>query len=154
MDYWDKKLLRKQISKKIEPLKSFAQASSSVGSWVKTIRQALGMTTYDLAGRAGMDQAQLSRIEKAEPEGKVTLATMQKIAGGLDMKFVYGFVSDDDLEALVYRQAKKIALKRLNRLDKTMALELQQLDPHEKKEALSDLIDKILADSPPNFWEE
>ena len=154
MNYWDKKLLRKQISKKLKPLKSFAKASSSTGSWVKTIRQALGMTTYDLARRSGMDQAQLSRIEKAEPEGKVTLATMQKIADGLDMKFVYGFVSDDDLESIVYRQAKKLALRRLKRLDTTMALELQELDPEEKKEALSDMIEKILTDSPSDFWEE
>jgi predicted DNA-binding mobile mystery protein A len=154
MNYWDKKLLRKQISQKLEPLKLFSDTAVSVDGWVKTIRQALGMTTYDLAGRSGMDQAQLSRIEKAEPEGKVTLSTMQKIAAGLGMKFVYGFVADEDLEALVRRQAKKIALKRLQRLDKTMALELQELDPDEKKEAISDMIDKILVESPSNFWEE
>jgi hypothetical protein len=35
-----------------------------------------------------------------------------------------------------------------------MALELQQKDPDEKKEALSDMIDKILVESPSNFWEE
>ena len=154
MDYWDKKLLRKQISQKLEPLQSFAKQTQAVNGWVKTIREALGMTSNELAKRSGMDQAQLSRVEKAEPDGKVTITTLQRIAEGLDMKFVYGFVPVEDLESIVRQQAKKTALKRLKRLDKTMSLELQGLDTKEKEEALSDMIDKILIESPSNFWEE
>jgi predicted DNA-binding mobile mystery protein A len=154
MDYWDKKLLRKQISNKLEPLKMYVAATTGITGWVKTIREALGMTTYDLAKRTDMDQAQLSRMEKAEPEGKVTLSTMQRIGEGLGMKFVYGFVPERDLETLVRQQAKKIAMERLQRLNKTMALELQDLDSEEKNEALSDMIDKLLIDSPTDFWRE
>lgn len=154
MSYWDKKLVRQQIDEKLAPLKQFADSGIPPAGWIRTIREALGMTTQQMADRTGFDQPRISRLERAEKDGNLRLSSLQKIARGLGMRFVYGFVGEKTLEQLVRDQAQKIALKRLERLDKTMVLELQGLPEEEKQKAIKDLIDKILVEEPKDFWNE
>ena len=55
------------------------------------------------------------------------LLTLKKIAEGLNMKFVYGFVPETTLEDVVQKQARKIATNHTHRLNRTMRLEQQEL---------------------------
>jgi len=112
------------------------------------------MTTYELAEKVGVDQSRISRIEASEAKGEIKISTLEKVADGLGVKFVYGFVPRDSLEEIVRDQAKEIAKKRLNRIDHSMKLELQGLSDKEKEEELNNLIDKILVEEPKNFWDQ
>lgn len=154
MNYWDKKLIREQLDSKLSTLKGFtAQGLKSIG-WIKTIREALGMTSTNLASRVGVNQSRIIHMEKAESDGNIKISTMEKIADALDMDFVYGFVPRTSLNEMVRQQAKKIALHKMERLDNTMRLELQELSSEEKERALKDMIDRILIDGPKDFWKE
>ncbi len=153
MNYWDKKTVCKQLDKKLTHLKDFAAFDVPQQGWIKTIRDALGLSAKQLAKKTGMDQPRISRLERTEKQGNMTLATLQKIAQGLNMKFVYGFVPEESLEAMVKVQAKHIALNRLKRLNDTMRLEKQGLSDPEQEQALQDMIDKILVDPPKDFWD-
>ena len=154
MNYWDKKLIREQLDSKLSTLKGFtAQGLKSIG-WIKTIREALGMTSTNLASRVGVNQSRIIHMEKAETDGNIKISTMEKIADALDMDFVYGFVPRTSLNEMVRQQAKKIALHKMERLDNTMRLELQELSSEEKERALKDMIDRILIDGPKDFWKE
>ena len=75
------------------------------------------------------------------------------MADGLGVKFVYGFVPEQDLEEIVHQQALKIAKKRLDRIDYSMKLELQGVSDEEQEEALNDLVDRILVEDPKKFWD-
>lgn len=152
MNYWDKKLVREQLDGKLKPLKNFVATGLSNIGWIKTVREALGMTSSQLAMRAGLSQSRISHLEKAEEDGNIKLSTMHNIAKGLGMEFVYGFVPKDTLESMVREQARKIAMDRMKRLNHTMRLELQELSDNEKENALKDMIDKILIDEPKDFW--
>lgn len=154
MNYWDKKLIREQLDKKLSKLKPILSTPVPKDGWVKTIREALGMTTYDLANKTGVDQSRISRIEASEAKQEIKLSTLKKMADGLGVKFVYGFVPEDGLEEIVQAQAMKIAKKRLNRIDHSMKLELQGLSDKEQEKALNDLIDKILVEEHKNFWDQ
>ncbi|MDZ7719741.1 MAG: mobile mystery protein A [Balneolaceae bacterium] len=154
MDYWDNKLIRKQLDKKLSQLKPLLNLPVPKEGWIRTIRKALGMTTYDLANEVGVDQSRISRIEASEAKGEIKLSTLEKVADSLGVKFVYGFVPKQDLEDIVREQAKKIAKKRLDRVDHSMKLELQGLSDKEKEEELNDLIEKILVEEPKNFWDK
>jgi predicted DNA-binding mobile mystery protein A len=112
------------------------------------------MTTYDLANKTDVDQSRISRIEASEAKQEIKLSTLKKMADGLGVKFVYGFVPEDGLEEIVQAQAMKIAKKRLNRIDHSMKLELQGLSDKEQEKALNDLIDKILVEEHKNFWDQ
>lgn len=154
MNYWDKKLIREQLDKKLSKFKPILNTPVPKGGWVKTIREALGMSTYDLANKVDVDQSRISRIESAEVKQEIKLSTLQKIADGLGVKFVYGFVPEHNLEFMVRDQALTIAKKRLNRIDHSMKLERQGISDAEQEKALSDLIDKILIEEPKNFWDQ
>jgi len=151
MSYWDKKLVREQVDKKLLRLKALPE-KPSIG-WIKTLREALGMTAVQFGKRIGVRQSRITQIEKSEIEGNLKLATMEKIADGLGMKFVYGFVSQEGLEDIIRTQAKKLALQRMKTLDHTMRLELQNLSPSEKEKAIEDMVDRILIEGDKQLWE-
>ena len=151
MNYWDKKLVREQLDKK---LKIQLAAFYTDQGWIKLIREALGMSTQQLAKRVGIDQSRISRLENAEIDGDLKLSSLKKIADGLDMQFVYGFIPKDSLEGMVREQAKKIALKRMGRINHTMRLEEQELTNDEKLKSFDDLVQKILIENPKDFWDQ
>lgn len=153
MTYWDRKLVRQQLDSKLLPLKGLITNSSHMG-WIKLIREGLGMSTKELAKRVGIDQSRITRIENAETEGDLKLSSLKKIAEGLDMKFVYGFVPKTTLEDMVQDQAKKIAKKRMSRVNHTMRLEDQEISASDKVKAMEDLIQQILIDEPKDFWDQ
>lgn len=152
MDYWSRKVTREQLDKKFEVLQSFVGFIPQQG-WIKTIREVLGLSASQLGKKVGIDQSRVSRLENAERSGNLKLSSLQKIAKGLNMRFVYGFVPETTLEAMVREQARRIALKRLKTLDSTMRLEKQALSEEDKKKALDDMIEKILIDNPKDFWD-
>ena len=100
MSYWDRKLKREQLDEKLRGLKESPIANIEFG-WIKSIRQALGMSTFQLAKRAGLNQSRISRIENAEVNGDLNLSTLKKIAEALNMRFVYAFVPGEGLEEMV-----------------------------------------------------
>ena len=153
MDYWDKKVIREQLDRKFEVLKSFVGFLPQEG-WIKTIREALALSTSQLGKKAGIDQSRISRLESAEKTGNIRLSSLQKIAKSLNMHFVYGFVPEDTLEAMVRAQARRIALKRMKTLDSTMRLEKQALSAADQKKTLDDMIEKILIEPPKDFWDQ
>ena len=154
MNYWDKKLLREQLDNKLSKFREFAvQGLNSIG-WIKTIREALGMTSSDLASRVGVNQSRIIHMEQAEGDGNIKISTMRRIADALEMDFVYAFVPRTSLNEMVRKQAKKIALKKMDRLNHTMRLERQELSVEEKEKALTDMIDRILIDELRDFWKK
>lgn len=152
MNYWDKKLLREQLDKKLSMLKEFSNQGLTTIGWIKTIREALGMTSKFLASRVGVNQSRIIHMEQAEVDGNIKISTMKKIADALEMDFVYAFVPRTSLNDMVREQARLIALKKMERLDHTMRLEMQELSLEEKEKALKDMIDKILIDEIKDFW--
>lgn len=153
MNYWDKKVVREQLDKRLTFLRDFASYGIPQQGWIKTIREGLGLSAKQLGKKTGLDQSRISRLENAEKNGNLKLSSLRKIAEGLNMKFIYGFVPEDTLEQMVRAQAKKIALKRFARLNDTMRLEKQELSHEEQEKALEDMIEKILIDQPKNFWD-
>ena len=117
MNNWNKKVVREQLDKKIEPLRIAAFNGIPQQGWAKTIREALGLSTLQLGKKVGLDQSRISRLENAEKNGNLKLSSLQKIAKGLNMKFVYGFVPDGPLEEMVRAQAKKGCYKKIENFE-------------------------------------
>jgi predicted DNA-binding mobile mystery protein A len=112
------------------------------------------MTARQLAGRLGISQQSVARIEKDELSGSVTIKTMRRVADSLDCVFVCGFVPRSSLEATVRRQAEQLASRRLAQASQTMALEDQGLKAEENKKVLSGMVDELVDELPSNLWSE
>jgi len=149
-----KKLVREQLDASLQCFRPLLEVTSPPKGWIRAIRDALGMTARQLAGRLGVAQQAVARIEKEEQAGSVTIKTMRRIAESLDCVFVYGFVPHKSLEETVCRQAKKVAAKRIAQAAQTMSLENQALSSRENEQAISDLVDEIIRTLPSNLWDK
>jgi predicted DNA-binding mobile mystery protein A len=123
------------------------------GSWVRAIRDALGMTAGQLAERIGVSQPRITAIEKAEANGSITLKTLRLAAEGLNCSLVYLLLPNEPLDAMVRERADRIATTQLRRTHQTMKLENQALESGPLKRERERLIDELLRGDPRRLWD-
>ena len=148
------RLVREQLETTLQRLAPLRSVSQPQKGWIRAIRDALGMTAKQLAGRLGVAQQAVARIEKDELAGAVTIKTMRRVAESLDCVFVCGFVPRSSLESTIRNQADRVAAKRLQLAAHTMTLEDQSLTKAENQKVLSEMVDELVATPPPNLWSE
>jgi predicted DNA-binding mobile mystery protein A len=79
--------------------------------WIRTIRDALGMSTFELAGRLGVTRARVSQFEQAEVHRSIPLSSLDRVAAALECRVNYVLVPEVSLEQIVLRQALDQAAK-------------------------------------------
>ena len=107
-----------------------------VQGWLKTVRESLGVTLKNVAQEEGMSAAAVSKLERSEAAGTITILTAARLADLLGCKLIYAPVSRDP---------------RLNSVIQT-ASEYKANPPDYFKEAPT--IPELLKDSlmPPGGW--
>lgn len=93
--------------------------------WVRAVRDALGITSRQLAARMGLAQSTIIALEKGEAAGTVTLNTMREAAEALNCQLVYALAPRTSLTDMVQQRARALAKKKLARVRHTMRLEGQ-----------------------------
>ena len=58
--------------------------------WLRTVRRAVGIPVAEAAGRMGMVESALFRMEYAEGRGVIELKTLRRAAEALGCELVYG----------------------------------------------------------------
>ena len=149
----DREAARRQLDKRLSPLNADALARPPRG-WIKAIREALGMTTAQLAKRLGVSQPRVVGIEQAEAKGAITLDSLERAAHALDCRLVYALVPRKSLHALVEERAARLAEKRLEPTRHTMALEARAMDTGDEDEQRKRLIWKLIEQSGSGLWDE
>ncbi len=146
-------LARSALDNQFAALRKADLISFPGGSWIRAIRDALGMNTRQLAARIGISQPRLTSIEKAEANGTVTLKTLRLAAEGLNCTLVYTLLPNESLDAMVRERAEQIADARLRRTHQTMKLENQALNSAQLKKERERLIDELLRGDPRRLWD-
>jgi predicted DNA-binding mobile mystery protein A len=82
--------------------------------WVRGVREALGMSSYELASRMGLSPTRVRQFERAELEGAIRLSTLVRAAQALNCTLVYAFAPNEPLEEMVYHQALHKAATELS----------------------------------------
>ena len=127
------------LDKKTFDLKSAKNIVPQPSSWIKTVREAIGMTVSQLAARLGVTQPRITKMESNEDNLK--LSTMKKAAEAMNCEFVYYFKPRTTFQNLVDEQAQKKAAEVLKTVNVNMALENQEIAEDEAvKDFASDLI--------------
>lgn len=144
------KLARRRLDEKLNNLEALRIIEVPSKGWIKAIREALGMTTIQLAKRLNLKQPRIIAIENNENNLKIS--TLEKIAKALDCKLVYSLVPKTSLEEMTYRQAERKAKKILAKVSHNMALENQT--PIYDKIELEDMIQELLNGSQARLWDE
>lgn len=127
------------LDKKTFDLKSAKNIVPQSSGWIKTVREAIGMTVSQLAARLGVTQPRITKMESNEDNLK--LSTMKKAAEAMNCEFVYYFKPRTTFQNLVDEQAQKKAAEVLKTVNVNMALENQEFAEDEAvKDFASDLI--------------
>jgi predicted DNA-binding mobile mystery protein A len=121
-----------------------------VRGWVKAIREALGMSTAQLANRLNVKQPSVVAMEQSEAKGSIELATLRRVAEALDCTLVYALVPNKPLETIVRNRARTFARRRLEPVEHTMLLEDQKVTA---KDAEARLDETIRETNPRLFWD-
>lgn len=144
-----RRILLRALSRKMGNLAQLHDAQPPKQGWISAVRQALGMTAKQLAGRVGLSQPRIAKMELNENNLKIS--TMKKIAEGLDCDFVYGFVPKSSLQETINRQARKKAEAILSNVNTNMALEDQLADD---PNILTDVADEMIAKNIKRIWDK
>lgn len=148
------KRARHHLDHQFDRIRSLDALRRPSKGWLRAIRDALGMTTRQLAKRSGVSQPNISLLEKSEAQDSITLGKLREAAEALDCELVYALVPRRPLEETVRQRASQIAEKKLSRLNHTMRLEAQALNEKDLERERERLIDELLRSKPSRLWED
>jgi predicted DNA-binding mobile mystery protein A len=78
--------------------------------WLREIRDALGMSSSDLAARLGVTHGRVSQLERAELDGSIGIGTLERAAQAMHCELRYVLIPTEPLVGLVYTQARRKAI--------------------------------------------
>jgi predicted DNA-binding mobile mystery protein A len=131
---------------------SVADLKTPPEGWLRTVRNALGMSGAELAKKMGVTRARVTKAEHAELTGGVTLKSMQATAEAMGCRFVYAVVPSGRIEDIIMAQARKKAMAIVGTASKHMALENQTLPNDKIAQEVERLTREIAQEMPPHFW--
>jgi predicted DNA-binding mobile mystery protein A len=142
---------RRSLDERFKTLPSTRAFTPPVRGWIRAIREALGMSSRQLAVRLGKHPTSIRDIESSEQKGTIQLSTLRQVAEKLNCTLVYALVPHDSLEATAEKRAHDVARKLLQSVSHTMRLEQQDVS----KEALEKQLDLFAREiSPRVLWDE
>lgn len=149
------KTLINQIENDLANLQDLIKKDRPKSGWIKLIRKALGMSSYDLAKRIKCSQSEIIAYEKREESGNITLNSLEKLANGLECKCVYFFVpKEGSLENIIKKQAKLVAQKKVAFVSHSMDLEQQKPDKKQIQQQEDALVDELLHGTLKDIWKD
>src|SRR5580692_10109222 len=116
----------KQLDRALAPFRPTASVARPVKGWVRAIREAIGVSSAELARRMGTSRQLSLQQEKAEAEDRITLKSLRGLADALDCDLVYALVPRvGSLDDLTRDRARAQAKKNVLGVEHSMALEDQ-----------------------------
>lgn len=147
-------LLMDQTERKLavfRPLKTVILPSKG---WIYTLRTTLKMSMRQLGNRLAISAQSIKEMEEREVSGAISIKSLREVARALDMKLVYGFVSQhESLEQMIEQRANEIAKEIVYRTDNSMKLEDQQNSQQRIEKAIAQKTSEIVNEMPKYLWD-
>jgi len=141
------------LDNKISSLPPLQKLQRPHKGWIKAVREALGMSSKQLATRLNVSPPRITALEKSEIDETLTLASLRRAAEALDCALVYSFVPKVSFEEILKHRARRIAAEVIGKVDHSMRLEAQNLRADKLNEEIETLAAQILRDQHKIIWE-
>lgn len=142
---------RKRLDEQLQLWEHFAYRPRK--GWIKAIREALGMSSRQLAENLGKTNSEILAMERREEQGKVTLQTLEKAASALRCRFVYALVPEaQSLEVMVHAHAEEAARRIVMAASHSMTLEDQQVVDPQTQAQIKNLAFELERKLDPRIW--
>lgn len=146
-------LTLKQLDRQLKEWQTLGQKySRPKAGWVKTVRNALGMTTQQLAERMGLARGRIVQLENAEKNDAVTLRSLKKAAEAMNCELIYAIVPKKSLFRIIQIRAGEVAEETVEYVSHSMALEKQSIAKQKQQEQKEELTKKLLEGSLKKIW--
>jgi len=132
----------------------FRQISMPPEGWLCTARKALKMSGAQLARRLGVTRSQVSKSEKNEVAGIITVKTMQQMADAMGYRLVYALIPETTVTKLIEVRAQDKATKLVTLAGKHMALEDQTLTKEQIQFEIKRIKRELIESIPSDFWDD
>lgn len=137
-----------------ELLETLSVPARPAHGWVKTLREALGMTQKQLGRRLEMTPQGVSELERQESTGKINLDTLSKAAEQMGCGVQYVLVPKSTLNDVVERQARKRAREKLLGINASQSLEDARLSNEQMQRSVDDLANELKLERARDLWDE
>ncbi|MGA2218672.1 MAG: mobile mystery protein A [Terracidiphilus sp.] len=141
---------RSRLDERFSAIGQASRFTPPARGWIRAVREALGMTTAQLAIRMGVKQPSVVNLERSEARGTIELTTLRRAAEALDCTVVYALVPRKPLEATVRERAAEFARRRLEPVEHSMLLEDQKVAEKEAEALIQQIMDET---NPRLFWD-
>jgi predicted DNA-binding mobile mystery protein A len=141
---------RSLLDDRFRKLGSAKRYAAPVRGWIRAIREALGMSTAQLAKRLKIKQPSLVELEQSEAAGTIELQTLRRVAAALDCTLVYALVPNKPLETMVRDRARAFERRRREHVEHSMLLEDQKVTSKNLKARLDEIVRET---NPRLFWD-
>ena len=134
-------LQRRQLDRKVAPIRGLGNIGSPRKGWIQAIRTALGMSAAQLGKRLGITRQAVLDMERREAEETITMGRLRDAAEAMNCQLLIAMLPRTTLEDAVRRQAASKAIGDRERLLHSMRLEGQEsgvdeaLDMNERLES-------------------
>ena len=130
---------RRRLDQRFSRHGNLSELAPPAQGWVRTLRDALGMTSGDLARRMGVHQSRVPAIERGERERTIKLDTLSRAADAMNCDLVYVLVPRTGLDEMVADQSRRRAIKHLRNVIAHSRLEDQEVTPDDLGAQIADL---------------
>lgn len=143
-----------QLDRRFDDLRALApHAARPARGWIRAIREALGMTTAQLARRMDVKQPRVVELEKAEVAGALTLQSLERAAEALGCRLVYVLVPHHPLEETLRARATAAAESHLKAIEQSMRLEAQGVDEKAARQRTRKKLIEEMLQKPARLWD-
>jgi predicted DNA-binding mobile mystery protein A len=144
----------RHLDKRFAALRPLVTSPRPPKGWLRAVRDALGMTSSQLAKRLGVSQPRIIELERSEVSGSVTLGTLQRAAEALGCHLVYALVPEKPLADTVRERAEKIAARETGAVEHSMRLEDQAVASKTvRRDLVRRRVEELLR-RPARLWDE
>jgi ribosome-binding protein aMBF1 (putative translation factor) len=88
----DRRLARKRLDVEMRSYRRSRIDENAPRELLRAVRLALGVPVSELARKLGVDRSVLFDLERRERRGTIMLRSLERVAGALGCKLVYGIV--------------------------------------------------------------
>jgi predicted DNA-binding mobile mystery protein A len=148
-----KKLMLEQLQESLNNFSELTKKPIPKAGWIRTIREALGMSSSILANKLNCSRSNISSIEQREKKGTINLETLAEVAQAMNCKLVYCLVPLEPLTKQLEDQARAVAKKQIRTINHSMTLEQQGLTPKQLQQQEDDLVKELLEGNLKNIWD-
>ena len=146
-------LLIEQLSNRLTGLDRKELREPPAKGWIRSIREALSMTSYQLAKRIGVPQPNVMKWELREMSGAITLESMRRVADAMHCDFVYALVPRKPINRILQERAKQVVASSLEQVSRSMRLEDQETSAAHRTQLAQQRVRRLLEKTPKRLWD-